>query len=626
MKAVDLIIRGALFFDGSGGYPHVRDVAVNDGRIVKIEESLGSIASNRVVDGHGQWLVPGMVDLHTHLDIELEADAHLTEVTRHGTTTIVIGNCSIGLAFGLEEIGDDRQTNSVVSCFARVENLPRSMIQSILGTALPWKDPPDYLDHLEQKELGPNVAVLLPHSLLRMRAMGMPAAVDRQATPVELDEMCSLLDRSLECGFVGLSTDALPYHFLANSTYRDKWLPPRYAGWSERKALFERVSHQNGLVQYTPDPERPINSLRLMLMSSAWFYRRPLRMTITAVVDLASSPFAHVALLAYARLVNSRLGRGRLSFQALPAPFKVIADGPMNPLMDERSGFRELNHFDADDRAGRMGLLADMAFVERFRQEWFSDSRGVSLKRAASLIGAGQGNFSCTLGEMIVESSPVQGWDGQTLEAIFHRYKDWKKLQGKSGAMDEHEGDVFELLPVLGKEEPDFFLGLLALFDRDLRWSTVSANRRPLQVKRLLWARDTLPGFSDSGAHLSNIAYYDVNLRALKIAQTQGLSYVARMVSRLTRKPAELLGVDAGRAEEGVRADLVLISPSALAAYEPEFGIEMKYSEPLGCDQLVNRPQGVVNLVVINGAIVWQDGDHKSSTPGRVLRRQQVYP
>ena len=60
-----------------------------------------------------------------------------------------------------------------------------------------------------------------------------------------------------------------------------------------------------------------------------------------------------------------------------------------------------------------------------------------------------------------------------------------------------------------------------------------------------------VPGFNDSGAHLTNMAFYDCNLRALQLASADGDEGVAYMVRRLTRDPAAFFGIPAGRIDPG---------------------------------------------------------------------------
>jgi len=125
----DLLIRGARVFDGTGGPGRLRDVAIKDGRIAAFGESapdgrsggLPESAAARVEDVSGTWMLPGLIDIHTHEDLEVELAPGLPEVVRHGTTSVIVGNCSIGMAFGAQRTADQ---DPIVDCFARVENIP----------------------------------------------------------------------------------------------------------------------------------------------------------------------------------------------------------------------------------------------------------------------------------------------------------------------------------------------------------------------------------------------------------------------------------------------------------------------------------------------------------------------
>ena len=65
------IISGATIFDGSGAAPFDGDVIVDDGRIVSVSKTPGSLKSDaEVIDAKGLFLMPGMVDGHSHLSFE----------------------------------------------------------------------------------------------------------------------------------------------------------------------------------------------------------------------------------------------------------------------------------------------------------------------------------------------------------------------------------------------------------------------------------------------------------------------------------------------------------------------------------------------------------------------------
>jgi len=116
-------------------------------------------------------------------------------------------------------------------------------------------------------------------------------------------------------------------------------------------------------------------------------------------------------------------------------------------------------------------------------------------------------------------------------------------------------------------------------------------------------------GSSPSGAHLTNMAYYDANLRGLQIAQRRFLAQVAYHVARLTRVPAEFWGVDqtVGTIEPGRQADLTLIDPEALRSYDSDAHMTFGYREAVGAEQMLNRSDGVVTDVWIAGTPAWRD-------------------
>ncbi len=125
MTAWDTLIRNATVFDGSGAPPQQMDVAIRDGRIAHRGSDLSADDAAQVVDAAGLWLMPGLLDIHTHLDLEVDLEPGLPEVVRHGTTTVLIGNCSLGTCFGSQLQGEQ---NPIVDCFTRVENIPKSVL------------------------------------------------------------------------------------------------------------------------------------------------------------------------------------------------------------------------------------------------------------------------------------------------------------------------------------------------------------------------------------------------------------------------------------------------------------------------------------------------------------------
>ena len=66
---MDIIIRNARISDKE----NLKDVAVKDGKIIKIEENIAEKASEEI-DADGRVLIPGLVESHIHMDKALIAD------------------------------------------------------------------------------------------------------------------------------------------------------------------------------------------------------------------------------------------------------------------------------------------------------------------------------------------------------------------------------------------------------------------------------------------------------------------------------------------------------------------------------------------------------------------------
>jgi N-acyl-D-glutamate deacylase/N-acyl-D-amino-acid deacylase len=181
----DVVIRGALLFDGSDQAGIVTDVAIADGRISAIGMLDGAVA-NQVIHADGLALAPGFIDVHTHDDIEVIRNPSMLSKLSQGVTTVVVGNCGISA--------------SPVRIRGEV---PDPM--NLLGDAgdFLYPDFASYRAAVEQAGPAVNVAALVGHTALRQNHMDR---LDRAASPAEVNAMRVQLRQSLQQGALGLSS------------------------------------------------------------------------------------------------------------------------------------------------------------------------------------------------------------------------------------------------------------------------------------------------------------------------------------------------------------------------------------------------------------------------------------
>ena len=71
----DTVITGGRVFDGTGAPAVLRDVGIRDGRVVAVSPTpLDTDGVDRVIDATGKWVMPGIIDIHTHYDVEVLAN------------------------------------------------------------------------------------------------------------------------------------------------------------------------------------------------------------------------------------------------------------------------------------------------------------------------------------------------------------------------------------------------------------------------------------------------------------------------------------------------------------------------------------------------------------------------
>jgi N-acyl-D-aspartate/D-glutamate deacylase len=555
MSHYDLIIQGGRYFDGSPVPSAIRSLAIKDGRIALVSaEPLDASLAERVIDAQGKWITPGFLDTHTHYDAELMVAPSLSESVRHGVTTVLVGSCSLSMVCSDAEDASD--------IFTRVETVPREKVLPILHERKTWNSPRQWREFVDQQPLGPNLVSFLGHSDLRVSVMGLHRATDRQVVPseAEMQRMEAVLGEALDCGFLGLSTMCLKWDKIDGDREWSKSLPSTYARWREVRRL-NRLLRQRGRVhQGAPNAANPLQ-ITQYLGEAIGLLRKPLKTTLISLLDLKGN--RSLALLArLSGWLTNRLG-GDFRWQLLPTPFAIYADG-MDVVLFEEFGAGEMA-LDVKDQLERNKLLQDEQYRRTFRK-FYSDKLSPRV-------------WQRDFGDAVILGCPDAS------------------LVGRNFA---------EVAQERGLHVVDLFLDMVVQYGRQLRWFTVIGNHRQEKLRRMVQSPNTLITFSDAGAHIRNMAFYNLPLRFLKLVKEshdegQPVMSLERAVHRLTGEQADWLGIEAGYIRPGDRADLVVLDPTGLQQnLERENWDEM---QGFGIQRMVCRNPGCVSHVLINGRL-----------------------
>lgn len=179
-----IVLRGATIYDGTGAPAYQADVLIENGVIEAVGDGLGA---SQTIDIGGLALCPGFIDAHAHSDFSLMGDPHAAEGKLvQGITSEVNGNCGMSAAPLIGAASVQREADLISYEIAER-----------------WQGLPKYMELLEARGLGMNLATLIGHGNLRASVVGYE---DRAASEEDMRAMCGLLQDGLRAGAIGLST------------------------------------------------------------------------------------------------------------------------------------------------------------------------------------------------------------------------------------------------------------------------------------------------------------------------------------------------------------------------------------------------------------------------------------
>lgn len=553
----DLLIRNGTLIDGTGAPARRADVAIAGGRIVEIGDLTGSAA--RVIDAGGLAVAPGFIDPHTHYDAQICWDGAVTPSSWHGVTSVVMGNCGVGIAPCRPETREIAMRDLV-----NVEAIPFEVLDQ--GITWDWESFPQYLDAAVARKPSLNLAFLAPLTPFRHYVMG-EASMEREATPEETAAIKALLGEAMDAGAFGFSSTILNQHL----GFAGRPLACRNASRGELKAYANALRERGkGAIeialtrQIAVLEDDGLELLDLLLAESA----RPV--TFIAMFDRDDLPEAVRETLRKAAPMIARGARPQTS--PLPLTREINMRNPFS-----FAAFPSWQRvFEDKSKPAQAAVYRDPAFRNQFREE---------LKRPA-----GFGNWArITVHE--VKSEALKQLEGQT---------------------------VAEIAAAQGKDGVDAFLDITLADDLDNEFTMASFNTRVDRMSELLNDPSVLIGLGDGGAHLDMLcdSGYPTYVLGTWVRERKVLT-LEEAVRRMTSDPADFYGIaDRGRLLPGLAADIAIFDPATVGSVGRP---ERRYDLPGGAKRMVMRSRGI-EYTVVNGAVTWERGALTGAAAGKVLR------
>ncbi len=555
--AFDLLVKNGTVVDGTGSSAFAADVAVRDGKIVAIGKI--DAEAETVIDAKDRVVSPGFIDPHTHYDAQIWWDPVLRTSSVHGVTTVMLGNCGVGLA-----PCSPKQREILLADLTNVEGIPIDLLQR--GVPWDWESFPQLLEAAEKRPYGVNLGFFAPLSPFRHLVMGEDS-MERGATPDETKAIAELLKEAVAAGAFGFSSSNVKSHvgykgrpFASRLTSRDEFRAYCHVLRDLGKGAIEIA-----LVKVPGKiADDEIEMLDLLLSESN------AKVTYTSLFVRDDFPEAHVEML---ERVDGLSKRGAYP-QVTPRPLVSYLD-PKNPfLFSHYDCVRPLFNRPPDEQ---MRIYADPEFRKAFKQDLTKPS-------------VTQTNWSYYVVEEVTNPA-LKG-----IEAM----------------------NVAEIAQLRGKDPVDVFFDLIVEDKLQIRFTVTMLNGKEDRIADFIADPRVMIGLSDGGAHIDQMcdAAYPTYLLGKWVREKKVMS-LERAVQRMTSEPADFFGMkNRGRLQAGKAADLVIFDPGTVNS---TLRARATYDLPGGARQMMIEPKGI-DFTIVNGRVLYENGQDTKERAGRILR------
>ena len=553
----DLLIKNGTVVDGTGAAPRRADVAVAGGKIAEIGKIVEG--ATKVVDASDLIVAPGFVDPHTHYDAQICWDPYITSSSWHGVTSVIMGNCGVGIAPCKEKVHDIAAWDLV-----NVEAIPFDVLGK--GVTWDWETFPQYLDAAQRRGCGINLGFMAALTPFRHYVMG-EESMERPANADETAKIAALIKEAVAAGAFGFTTTAVPQHI----GYKGRPIACRNASPEEFKAYCGSLRELGrGAIELALTKSVSVISdeeyafLDMLLTEST----RPV--TWLALLNRDDMPEACQETLRRAEPLIRRGGVPQVTCRPLMIqinlrdPFIFANLDCWNPVFNQ-------------PREAQKKFYRDATFRNNFREalKWPAVFNGKWDR--LEIKEAGTPAIQALIGRTVAEVAQQRGCDGV-----------------------------------------DAFLDLGLEDDLGVEFTMELFNANEDRIPELITDKRTMVGLSDGGAHVDMLcdAGYCTYLLGTWARDRQVMP-LEHAIKRITSEPADFFGIrNRGRLLPGMAADVVAFDFKTVGSGKRG---EMRNDLPGGGRRLVMPARGIEH-VFVNGHALYEHGKASEGLHGQVLR------
>jgi N-acyl-D-aspartate/D-glutamate deacylase len=555
----DLLIRNGTVVDGTGAPRYQADVAISGGRVAEI----GNVkdGARKIIDASDLIVAPGFVDPHTHYDAQICWDPQISCSSWHGVTSVVMGNCGVGIAPCKPQAREIAAWDLV-----NVESIPFEVLSK--GVTWDWESFPSYMTAAERRGCAINLGFIAPLTPFRHSVMG-EESMDRAATAEETASIAALLREAVAGGALGFSTTIGKQHI----GFRGRPLACRLASRDELKAYCNVLRDLGkGAIEISLTQNPPFMSESEHELLDFLLTESQRRVTWLALFNSEAHPDASVDTLNRVEPLIKRGGIPQVTCRPL-----IFQLNMKNPFL-----------FAAMSCCNRVFNQPPETQKQIYRDPEFRNAFRATLAKAGSVNILARSHM---IEVQEVGNPALKHFEGKTLADVARER---------------------------GTDAVDALLDLAIEDDLQVNYVLPLLNADESRIPQLICDPRTMIGLSDGGAHVDMLcdAGYCTYLIGTWVRE-KGAMTLEYAIKRLTSEPADFFNLRGrGRIAVGNPADLAIFDYDTIGS--PKRG-EIRNDLPGGGRRLVVPAHGVQHTVV-NGAMVYEDGKYTGTKSGTVHR------